>query len=498
MKKDDQFLDTQRFEKWGKNSFNKTYWRPTKKGWVIQGDFIINDVDTEIYNGPIIKTVKGNIYINNCKLKSLEGIFAEGAVIEGGLWIEECDNLVSLKGSPASVNTLTITYNPKLKSVEFAPAVNGNFYFERNGKKFKKEDIAKTVSVKKHIFCNAADEFTIEESFITESFKNHHFTRLAKQLKDKEYKEHGFTVKKVLLGDQERYFDQLTNRDIQEYGGDSPQALTIARRIFQRKFIGSILLMNDEGVYTGVFHGKTFINLEKSKIAERWGSSPSGYEQDAYSFEKKILAADTVIIINFSNIEHTYALKVNRQDARNGATAFERGDLYMSSWNNVRAEDNTTWERDKDKINDKDVRYYQSIANENRARYKKLLNQIKAERARSAANNFNKVKERVDKLFMRYTALLSKLSTNPGKYTTYEINSISQAFSSAYVGKNRYELKRTGLMVMFENYTNLMINAASGDSYAVHNLSTKIKDYEDAIMKQCDRIEHYLIEAEKK
>ena len=53
MAKSDQFLDTQRFEKWSEKCKNKAYWRPTKKGWVLQGDFIIND---EHFNN-ILKTL---------------------------------------------------------------------------------------------------------------------------------------------------------------------------------------------------------------------------------------------------------------------------------------------------------------------------------------------------------------------------------------------------------------------------------------------------------
>lgn len=494
---DEQFLDNQRLEKWGKKSFNKTYWRPTKKGWVIQGDFTIDDIDTLKYVGPVIKTVKGNIYITGCNIKSLEGMFAAEAVIEGGLWIESCKNLESLKGSPAKVNTLTVTFNPKLKSVEFAPEVEGNFYFERNGKKLNAENIAKIVTVKKHIFCSNTSEDPINEAFITESFKNHHFTRLAKQLKEPAYKEKGLKVTDVLFGGNHKAFDQLSNKDIQEYDSRSSQAVTVARRIFSRKIFGVILLMDSNGKYTGVMHGKTFIDLSEDALNSRWYAT-RGYELDQYSFEKKIEKSDTVIIINLSNIESTWKLKNDRQDARSGALAYSRGDLYVG-YGGVKTPDvNLTYERDPNKINAKDLRYYQEIADANRARYKKLVNIIRAERAKKANNvaeNFNKIKVRVDNLFARYTALIAKVVEDPKKYSAYDINQISSLFKSAYGGKNRFDIKVTGLLKLFEGYVSLMVSAGGGNTT---DAGANIKRYEDAINAQCDKIEKYLKDAESK
>lgn len=113
----------------------------TKQGVVIQGDIKFDGLG-ETYDGPRIKTVKGNVIIRNTKLSSLEGMFNIDTMITGTLTIEDNPNLVSLKGCPMQVNSITITGNKNLKDIDYSPVVLNNAYISKNGRKMDKEKLA--------------------------------------------------------------------------------------------------------------------------------------------------------------------------------------------------------------------------------------------------------------------------------------------------------------------------------------------------------------------
>ena len=103
-----------------------------KKGWVLSGNFkMIYDEST--YTGPKIKKVAGNFSIFNSELTTLENIFTEDCIIEGTLTIEDNKNLVSLKGLPANLNSVTICGNKKLKEIDTLINADGNVYVSKNG-----------------------------------------------------------------------------------------------------------------------------------------------------------------------------------------------------------------------------------------------------------------------------------------------------------------------------------------------------------------------------
>ena len=476
MAADDKFLDTVEFEKWSKRTVNKAYWRPTKKGWVLQGDFIIDGFKDKKYHGPVIKSIKGNLSIINCELENLEGLFYTDAIIEGTLLIQDCNNLDSLKGCPAEVRTLNLMGNPKLKSLEFAPVITGNLYAMKNGKRFNADKLRDEISVGKRIFCSVEDETPITESLITEAFKNPHFIRLFQQLKEPKYKDWDF---RRILKSYDISFDTLDSSSMQEYDGKDPKGLTACRKIMAGAS-GIILLMDEEGRYTKLIKGHRMTDFTFQDMSSysryTWKPSVTGTDTEVYTLERTICNADTIIVISFKYADRTYKLQSDRRAAREGALALQKGEEY-------------------DHVDAKILRYYRGIAEENRRRYKNLVNQMKAERALTK-NNFDKLKPRVDKAMDRYTALISKMLKEPKKYSTWDINEITSKFKS--VTAERYSTKEYGLMPVFDAYVRLCISAASGDEYSNRNFAEKIKEYEEKIEYCLSRIEKKLAELEAK
>ena len=480
MAQGDQFIDIQYFEKWSEKCRNKAYWRPTKKGWVLQGDFIINNLKDKTYSGPMIKTVKGNIYIMNSEIETLEGLFFDNAVIEGSLTIQNCKNLISLKGCPAEVQTLTIMECSKLKSLENGPVVLRNLYAMKNGKKFKEEDLRNQITVNKNIFCSQVnDEDIILEGMINESLRNPHLIRLAKQLKEPKYRIDKDWTLEMVLRDRNLYLDKLDSDSFKEYDGSDPRALTLARKAMANDLI-IILCMNDKGRYTYLIHGHSVTNIDFNEN-DRWaGRMPRwGSDTSVHNLENIIKKSDTVIIIDYNGEERNWKLKNQRMDARKGALALNRGE-----------------ERSSDEIDAKYIRYYQGIANENRERYKKLVAIIKAQRNLTGFTaSFEKLKKRIDNVMERYTQLMVTMLKYPEKYSSWDIDYVTSKIKSHYTSAKARSTVSTGLLVLLDRYMHIYIESRKGD-INVAVADSKLKELESEIESTLDQLENKITKLE--
>lgn len=498
--KTEEIFDTEHFEKWSENSTNKCYWRNTKKGWVLQGTFTIKDYTDKQYNGPKIKSLKGKLNIINCDFENLNGIFAPECIIEGSLTIQNCKNITSLEGAPDTVDTLTVMGNPKLKSLLGGKYnlifVKGNLYAMKNGKKFDAEKIRdKDIFVGKKIFCNLEDEPIISENIINESFNNPHLILLDKQLKQPKYKKNGWTLKSVLSHDiNDIEFDKLNNSETYEYDHGDPKAFTMVKKVVNRHnatgLSGIVLLMNHDGEYTHMIcknHVTDFTFEDKDYT--NWYNKPraDGSSSSIYTIELLVAKADTTIVILYKGgAGRTYTKRTERSNARSGAIALDRGkELSKQAL----------------EIDPKKVRYYQNIADENRSRYKKMLETIRANRTNQAYNNFDKIQPQIDNILTRYTKVLTKVMKNPTAYGnngSWLIGYIDDALKETIHGRTKYDYKTVGLMYLVRQYTNLIINASQGSTYMYRTstLKDRIKEYEDQILGKIQYIDNKLKELE--
>ena len=163
-----------------------------------------------------------------------------------------------------------------------------------------------------------------------------------------------------------------------------------------------------------------------------------------------------------------------------GATAYDKG-----------------FERKNDKVNAKQVRYYQDIADKNRERYKKMLQMIKANRE-VQSNKFDSIKARVDNCFDRYTALISKMLKNPTKFSNYDLEWLNDKFST--YRSSKYSSYEYGLMHSFEKYVRFMLDAQKGNAYVSNRngLASQIRQYEENIESDLLEVERKLAELEAK
>lgn len=483
----DQYMDEQKLAEWSKNSRTPAHWWKKKVGFTVQGDFEISGIDTKEYIGPMFRLVKGNVTISNTQLENLEGIFMDGCIINGTLCIEDNPNLKSLKGCPAEVQTIIIADNKNLKDIDELPEVKLNLYAMRNGKKFNKEKLAEKFVVGKRINCSVEDTADIiDESIITESFK---IPQLAAFMN---------AVNKINTKDRDRKakltqflqnvaWDKLTNSHVSEYDAHSSEAAKAARLYITHKRSGFILLMDPEGICIGMIRGKSYYDLTPPSYSHTgWYREKDKWS--SWSYEAKVddllrnidRYADTIVTVDVDNVESTYELKQARVNARNGATVYDRG-----------------FERSNNKVNDKQVRYYQDIADKNRERYKKMLQMIKANRA-VQSNKFDSIKARVDKCFDRYTALISKMLKNPTKFSNYDLEWLNDKFTS--FRSSKYGYSEYGLLYTFEKYVRFMLEAQKGNAYVSNRggMADQIRQYEESMEHDLLAVESKLAELEAK
>jgi hypothetical protein len=173
-------------------------------------------------------------------------------------------------------------------------------------------------------------------------------------------------------------------------------------------------------------------------------------------------------------------LQVARDASKRNALAFQRGH-----------------ERSNDSLTPKYIRYYQSIAEENRERYKKLVTQIKAQKA-LLTNNFMTLKARLDSAFNRYTNLLAKVLQNPSKYDSYDINWLNDKFHATHK-RDKWTTVETGLFRQLEVYMSYIIDASKGSTgYNNSDIQQSIHNGETNISRSLDEVERELTKLEAK
>ena len=487
----DKHMDEELLKSWANDDNVKIV--KTKTGYKLKGDFNIKNIVETKYNGPKIKLVQGNLAISNTNLTSLENIFDIDCEIKGTFTIDNNKNLISLKGCPMQVNTLVISNNKSLKDLSLAPTVLINAYISKNGKKFDKESLSKTLQVYKNIFCSIEDESNIiEESLLLEAFKAPQLKILAdainkwrpskvEHVRGNQYK---FDFQSILNIE----WDKIEPSQISEYEVSDPDCIKLARKyISDRNGLQGIMVpMTASGEVLGIVKQKGFIRLLDRKEymsypeLNKWTAFDQWNTTDIIDIIKRF--ADTVLFIDLTKVDLTTAWKKHkeRMDRRVDAIAYHR-ELKK--------------ERDNNEVTAKDVRYYQNIADENRKRYKTLVTQIKAKRA-ILSNNFINIKAKLDDVFKRYTEILLKIQKDPLKYDTWDVRWLNEKFNYTAQGKHGY-ISQHGLLPAINMYMTYLLESSHGESHK-DDIQKKLKEFENILINKIDAVDKKLTELESK
>lgn len=474
IKNSDKIIDMKRAQAWGEKSRKKPWIAIQKQGYALGGDFVIDDIETEIYYGLPIKRVDGNIAIKDCNIESLEGLFLPGCTISGTLAIEDCPNLKSLNGLPAEIGTLVVNYNKSLKTIEIdnrekPVMINNNMYLSKNGKRFKKDVISNNnnILVIKNIFCSIESNVdSINEDTVNEAFKAPQLKILADALKKAGSKNRELAPKiKQFVSDVR--LDTISSKDVYEYSCDDPEAAKNVRMYYGNKRRGFFFVLDSNGDACIVFEGERLLRIKDYERYHHWQIDKYTYmDHDKVSEMVRLVKMfDTVVFVDCYNYDSAWAtVGAPRRHAKHGAIALMKGD-----------------ERTTGDVTAKQVRYYQKIANDNRERYKKLITKLKVEK-HIKANKFSTFKSKIDSLYDRYTALLEKMLKAPEKYNKYDLSDLNSYLCAS---SNRFGAPRYSLADKLYDYFS-MLQDSKDDFYLRHsdkdtitniiNIENKISD----------------------
>ena len=481
----DKYMDEETLKKWFVNDNCKI--TKKKNGYVLRGNFKTKDIDTT-YNGPKIVGVYGNFAISDTKLSSLEGMFSDDCMIEGTFTIENNDNLVSLKGCPISVGTLVIANNKNLKDIDIAPNVLVNAYISKNGRKFKETQLRSKMNVYKKIFCSIENEENLinESEIINEAFKAPQLKLVADAIKrctKKELnRESRFTLERISA----IAWDKLEASKISEYDNSDPKTMTVIRGLVYKKADGMFALMNADGEVYTIIYQKQILNLSSNSNYRGIDKYTSGWKGSNQDIIDAVSSADSFMFIDLKDEDLVWDLRSERRKAREGALIYRKGYERTGkgeySWSN-------------DNITAKNIRYYQDIADENRQRYKTLLQQLKAKKALTSGN-FDNIKKRLDDVFARYTKLLANVYANPTKYSAWDIDWLNDKFYTS--SHTKYSTQESGLFMAIEVYFNFLIEASRGSAYSGRgtDVEQKIKDLEQTLLANIRAVDIKLSELE--
>lgn len=481
----DKYMDEETLKKWFVNDNCKI--TKKKNGYILRGNFKTKDIDTT-YNGPKIVGVYGNFAISDTKLSSLEGMFSDDCMIEGTFTIENNDNLVSLKGCPISVGTLVIANNKNLKDIDIAPNVLVNAYISKNGRKFKETQLRSKMNVYKKIFCSIENEDALinESETINEAFKAPQLKLVADAIKrctKKELKrESRFTLELISA----IAWDKLEASKISEYDNSDPKTITIIRGLVYKKADGMFALMNADGEVYTIIYQKQILDLSSNQHYRGIDKWSSGYKASNQDIIDVVSSADSFMFIDLKDEDLVWDLRSERRKAREGALIYRKG--YERT-----GKGEYSWSQDI--ISTKNVRYYQDIADENRERYKTMLQQLKAKKALTSGN-FDNIKKHLDDVFARYTKLLSNIYANPTKYSAWDIDWLNDKFYNST--RTKYSTTESGLFRSIEVYFNFLIDASKGSAYMGkdNDVMQKIKNLEETLLANIRAVEIKLSEME--
>jgi hypothetical protein len=422
----------------------------------LRGNVIIKGAPDEVL--PIkIGLVEGNISIEKCpNLTSLEGLFEEFMTVKGNLSINNCPKLTSIKGCPFVVDgAFSLTGNSSLKSLEGAPEiVHGPTYIMKNGKKFSEDTIKQYIKIPQRIVCSIEREDVIEESMINEALSEPHLLELVAQIKRNNK---DLDLKRLLFNWFEIQWDDIDSSNVREYNRLDNEALTTARNVIAARaneVKGILLLRNADGEYTHIISYKKDYLWLAEKIGgyryygARWVDSKSS--ELMYMVER----ADSFVAIIWDGDWpwKRSKLQADRRNARKGMVL------------------NTP-------------EYYEDIAKENVARYKKIIAQNRANRLASSNAEFGKIDADVEAIVMKTLKLTQQYRNNAksnngsntmnSNWDIYKVEEINRGVydRQVYMG---YDSKRGcskysgshGLLYLYSEFTKCFMRfKADGDTY---------------------------------
>lgn len=302
----------------------------TYKVW---GTMVIKNYDEEHFPAINISRLEGSMYIENCSVKDLSGLFDGECILTNDLHITKCDQLTDLTGAPYQVGGwLYITACKSFGSLKNGPAVVNNISVIKCKKRFKKSTITAEYPEAATIFCSEEEG----QANLLESLSDPILIRFMDQMKKKMLPSSvkAFKFSKV-FGFRDIKYDEITPSMRQTFvlPGDKKQMLTAARKIIKNKgwATGIILCEDYKGNFIAVYGDDRTIyyfdtdrnaELTGKMITDVWYSSTQVFDDlTNYNTHTYLMDLKTVHIYNLGEYDtelYSGDIAMNRRKSREG------------------------------------------------------------------------------------------------------------------------------------------------------------------------------------
>lgn len=409
---------------WLKNNIQSKYkYIKLKNGTLkVWGDLVIKKVAAI---APLnISKLEGNIYIEDCGITSLEGIFAEYCNVSGDVNITGCPNLTSLAGLPHMVDgSVSVMDCKSIRSLDDIKCLAGDVYLVKCGKRFKKSAVEKAFPAAINIHCSEEDMVPN----LTEAFSDPILTLLWQQFVDTHQNWH---TSDLFLIDNPGMIKSSMCRKFTTMSKDDKERIKTERGVLSSSGTTGIILLEN--------HNNEFVYLYNSRF---WRFDLLHGNRDFFGkmtyvindIEKMISKADikTIYIYGYGDLRYDYfKIRDERMEARKGMI---------------------------DVRNKEAMRKY---LREQQQRYKTAVEQI---RATKNTDQYKNITSGVEKLMERFTKMINKTirDTKWAEQNYTRLGFVYDAFGDQQIDK--YE-RRYGVLTAFKNWSRLIVQKINGTS----------------------------------
>lgn len=376
-----------------------------------------------------ISFLEGALYIEDCQIVSLDGVFNPGYSnkIKGDINITGCPKLHDISALPATLDgDISITDCKSLRSLDGVHCLAGEVSIMRCGKRFSKATVQKAFPASVTIYCSEEDK----APNITESFQDPVLIRLYDQLRN--------TKQKFNLNDffgSHLQLDKVTPSMRETFKMPEDEAK-------MKKAVNTIIVRGGaDGFFATEDFDGNFINF--------YNSNGVCYDllPDENKYWRKLGIGLSVSDIRSNLSKDSYAMTNIKYvhvwkpvDVRNGQIQQDRSKAQRGMVTN-------------------DKGYLKKLLYDQRNRYKVAVAKIKATRKSDVYKN--KVAE-VDKIMERFSKFVNKLIADNSWASSigYKASLVFDSIRQGYTPNSKFQ--RHGVIYAFQAWSNNVVKTLAG------------------------------------
>ena len=405
----------------------------------VWGKLVIKDVDE--FGWLNIARLEGDLYIEDCDIVNLNGIFADNARVTGNIYITGCKKLMDVSGLPRMVDgDVSITNCPALKELTGVDCFAGEVSIMRCGKRFKQNAVKKAFPTAIRVVCSEEEyEANLNEAIVNEAFQDPVLIRLYDQLRN--------LKKKIDLADMFGTYARLdkispSQRETYKFSDQKP-LLKAVRKIFTNRSMDRGFIVTED--WDGNF--VLFFNNSRRVYWLKEGSFPGSYFQT--DFQSGFSATDIIDMFKPGG-DYTDNIKL----------------VHIWFLDNDRYEIGVRRRKEKDgMIDPHDDQQMKRILQDQRDKYARAVKALKEARK---SDEYKAIIDEVDKIMARFSKFMHKVISDPNwaSANSWKFDSVFRSIRQGREDSGGLSNRRYGVIYAFQQWSGSVVRVLSQSEYS--------------------------------